>query len=65
MTTDASGETLKEINVWRNKLQDQIEAFYLQLFDEVAESGLPEGTMARLSQALLRAKQESIKEIQK
>ena len=64
-TMSTPTETRKEIQIWRDKLQSEIEAFYLRLFDEVAESGLPEGDMARLSQALLRSQLEGIKELQK
>ncbi|NET11087.1 MAG: hypothetical protein F6K16_41665 [Symploca sp. SIO2B6] len=60
-----SSDTRKGIQIWRDKLQEEIEQFYVKLFDEVAQSNLPEGDMARLGQALLRAKQESINEIQK
>ena len=60
-----SAETRKDIQIWRDKLQSEIESFYLRLFDEVAASGLPEGDMARLSQALLRSQLEGIKELQK
>ena len=65
MSTPAETEDLKEIQIWRDKLQSEIEAFYLRLFDEVAASGLREGDMARLSQALLRSQLEGIKELQK
>lgn len=65
MSTPAETENLKEIQVWRNKLQSEIEALYLRLFDEVAESGLREGDIARLSQALLRSQLEGLKELQK
>ena len=63
MSTPA--DTPKAIQVWRDKFQGEIETLYLQLFDDLANSELPEGDIARLGQALLRAKQESIKEIQK
>ncbi|MEM9218301.1 MAG: hypothetical protein AAGD25_28660 [Cyanobacteria bacterium P01_F01_bin.150] len=65
MSTPAETESRKKIDVWREKLQGEIEAFYLRLFDEVAESDLREGDIARLSQALLRSQLESIKELQK
>ena len=65
MSTPAETETRKPIQVWRDKLQEDIEALYLRLFDEVAESGLSEGDIARLSQALLRSQLEALKEIQK
>lgn len=60
-----STESRKDIQIWRDNLQSEIESFYLGLFDKVAESGLPEGDIARLSQALLRSQLESIKELQK
>ena len=63
MSTPA--DTRKGIQIWREKLQDEVEQFYLKLFDDVAESGLPEGDIARLGQALLRAKQESLNELRK
>lgn len=65
MSTPAETDTRKAIQVWRDKLQGELEAVYLRLFDEVAESGLPEGDIARLSQALLRSQLEAIKEVQK
>ncbi|NEQ95220.1 MAG: hypothetical protein F6K30_00540 [Cyanothece sp. SIO2G6] len=61
---DPASERDKEIQRWRDKLQAEIEQFYLELCDQVAQSDLREGDIARLGQALLRAKQESIKEIQ-
>ncbi|MGK7891571.1 MAG: hypothetical protein AB4042_19755 [Leptolyngbyaceae cyanobacterium] len=60
----ASESGQQDIQLWRNQLQEKIEQFYIELCDQVAQADLREGDIARLGQALLRAKQESIKQIQ-
>lgn len=66
MTTsvDPTSAAAPDLQLWRDRLQDEIEEFFVQLCDQVAQSDLRDGDIARLGQALLRAKQESIKEIQ-